>query len=147
MLTNLPPNLQTLSLEAMDAPSATELRQSIEDARWPLSLTDLYFHDAKSMLELGDDENGADLVGDDENGADLDEVRRSWSAVAELCESRNIRLWGIEYLEPDDDDDEDGDGDDGGDGGDGGDKDGDDRFAVNSLDDASDDGAGSDADG
>ena len=137
MLTNLPPNLQTLSLEAMDAPSATELRQSIEDARWPLSLTDLYFHDAKSMLELGDEETGADLDG----------VRRSWSAVAELCESRNIRLWGIEYLEPDDDDDEDGDGDDGGDGGDGGDKDGDDRFAVNSLDDASDDGAGSDADG
>ena len=136
MLTNLPPNLQTLSLEAMDAPSATELRQSIEDARWPLSITDLYFHDAKSMLELGDDENGADL----------DEVRRSWAGVAELCESRNIRLWGIEYLEPDDED-EDGDGDDGGDGGDGADEDGDDRFAVNSLDGASYNGAGSDADG
>ena len=136
MLSNLPPNLHTLTFEAMDAPSGLELREAIEDARWPLSITDIHFHEAESPRIANRIEEDGDV---------LHHVRQEWSSVDEMCRSRGIRLCGVGYLEHEDDDDDDDDGDEsGGDSDDGGDAD--DPFALNSIHGASDDDAGSGAD-
>lgn len=123
MLSNLPPNLVTLTIESMDAPTGPGLLRAIEDSRWPASITSIHLHESKAVAELGAEEVG---------GTDLEDVVRGWMETAEACEARGIHLCGVDYLAPDDDDDDDGDD---------SDDDADDKFAVNSLAEESDDGA------